>query len=208
MALLINFMSVGPCWCVHILLAREVWKLWNDNLQSAGLSGYFYPSECNLGRRHNVVQRGVASLTQAMFTGGTGWDGVVVVGDKHWAGRWSGGSTCLANAGFASSHLAASLFFLIDSLRKSHSSDCTVSVTGSLHRRVLCHWCLKFKQHTSCFSIEWSDICWSRQVQPRPNLLFRNQDGAGTYDRFALISSSEMFFLSLPLFHAGSCIRS
>lgn len=102
-SLFINSTSVRPRWWVHVWLAREMWKRWNANLQSEGL--FLYPLECKLGRRYNVVQCGVASLTLAVFTG---WDGVMLVGDKHWV---VGGSTCLANACFAKSHLIVSLFF-------------------------------------------------------------------------------------------------
>lgn len=55
-------------------------------MQSEGLRGYFYPSECNLARRYNVAQHGVV-----VFTSWTGWDGVVVVGDKRWVGGWGMG---------------------------------------------------------------------------------------------------------------------
>lgn len=43
-----------------------------------------------------------------MFTGRTGWDGVMVVGDK------GGGSICVANAVFASRYLVAPFPFFFN----------------------------------------------------------------------------------------------
>lgn len=60
-------------------------------------SGYFYLAECNLGRRHTVAQ------IRPVFTGASGRDCVVVVGDKDWGGP--------VNAGFAGCFMAARSHF-------------------------------------------------------------------------------------------------
>lgn len=187
-----QFLVRPACLCVRVLLARELWKLWND-LQSEGLRGYFYPSECNLARRYNVAQHGVASLTLVVFTSRTGWDSVVVVGDKHSVGGWGRFYMPTECWIFASSYLAAPLvlFYFIEWVRKSCWSDCTVSVTGSLHGRVLCHWCLKFKQHASCFSTEWSNI-WNMLISAvRAQTLPIVLRAGWCWDRWQICSDSQ-----------------
>lgn len=57
----------------------------------------FTPSGCNLGRCYNAAQRRVASFTQAVFTSRTGWDSVVVVGDKQCVGGRGPWLTCLVS---------------------------------------------------------------------------------------------------------------
>lgn len=71
-----------------------------------------------------------------------------------------GGSTCLVNLSFASSCLAVSLWFYWPSQEITLVwlySECNWIATWTSH------WCLKFKQHTSCFSIEWLNI-WNMLI--------------------------------------------
>lgn len=107
-----------------------------ENFQTSGCSlqvavVIFTSSECNLGRCHNVVPTwGCSSHSGCVYQSELGgmvvwWSQISVWGGLQIDGAWPLHCCCC--------------FFFIDQARKSHWSDCTVSVTGSLHGRALGH---------------------------------------------------------------------
>ncbi len=76
-SLFISFMSVSRCLCVHVLLAREATA---HSLKVCGV--IFTPWSVILVVVIMWPSTGAAPLTLVMFTGGTGCDSAVLVGDK------------------------------------------------------------------------------------------------------------------------------